>query len=359
MSATAAADQDRAVAVGDRLTRAVPVLLVLVAIFPFLPNTRGLLGSAAQAGVFTLIAASLVLLTGWVGQISLAHGAFVGVGAYATGWAVNLLGVGFPLTLPVAALVAGGVAALLGLVALRVRGLYLAVATLIFSWAASEFLFRQDWLLAYGGVPLQTIGEAGMVFHVDFTSRMTFYYVAWGVTVGVLAALVSLRESRTGRAFFAIRGSETAAASLGMDVLRYKALAFALSGGLAGIAGNLTMSHALVVSPDAFDFNASLFFLAIAVVGGLTSLPGAVAAGVLFAAMNELFFQVAFLNEYLQLVSTGLLAVVFLLYPGGLAALGIAAIERLRQLRSHVAQLPGRVEAAVAGAAARVDVPPS
>jgi ABC-type branched-subunit amino acid transport system ATPase component/ABC-type branched-subunit amino acid transport system permease subunit len=310
-------------------------LFVLLA-FPAAPGTDGLLGMAGQAALYTIIAASLVMLTGWVSQISLAHGALVGIGAFATGWAVTVLGIGFPLSLPVAMLVAGGVATLLGAVALRVRGLYLAVATLIFSWAASEFLFRQPWVRGYGSIGQQTIGEPGMVFHFNFSSRTTYYYTAWALALLTLFALANLRDSKTGRAFFAIRGSEMAAASLGMDVLRYKALAFGLSGALAGMAGSLVMTHTLVVSADAYGFQASLFFLAIAVVGGLTSLPGAVAAGFLFAILEELFFRVAFLNEYLQLASAGLLVAVFLAYPGGLAAMGRSIAERWQQARAAV-----------------------
>ena len=304
------------------------VLLVVLLAFPWIPGARGVLGSVNQTAIYTIVAASLVLLTGWVGQISLAQAALVGVGAYATGWAATALGIPFPLNLPVAAALSGLVAALLGLVALRVRGLYLAVATLVFSWAASEFLFRQQWLLDQGTAPAKVVGGENSILPLDFSgSRIAFFYAAWGVALAVLYALANLRDSRTGRAFFAIRGSEVAAASLGMDVLRYKALAFAMSGALAGMAGNLIMTHARVVSPDSFTFNESLFFLAIAVVGGVSSLGGAVAASLLFASLTELFFRVPSLGNNLQLVSTGLLAVVFRVYPSGIAGLA-AAIGR-------------------------------
>src|SRR5581483_2844559 len=120
--------------------------------------------------------------------------------------------------------------------------------------------------------------------------------------------------------FFAIRGSESAAASLGIDVIRYKLVAFATAGFVAGIAGNLILTHQDTVVPDQFSLKVSLLFLAIAVVGGLRSLHGTVAASVVFAALSELFFRVPALGEYLQLVSALLLAVILLVYPGGLAA---------------------------------------
>jgi ABC-type branched-subunit amino acid transport system ATPase component/ABC-type branched-subunit amino acid transport system permease subunit len=308
----------------------VALLLLLVA-FPWIPGAAGLLSGVNQAAVYTVVAASLVLLTGWVGQISLAQAALVGVGAYATGWASGTLGIPFPLNLPIGAAAAALVAATLGVVALRVRGLYLAVATLVFSWAASEFLFRQPWVLAQGTSEKHIVGGEGSLLAFDFSgSRLAFYYAAWATAVIVLYGLTNLRDSKTGRAFFAIRGSEVAAASLGMNVLRYKALAFALSGALAGIAGNLVITHARVVSPDAFTFNQSMFFLAIAVVGGISSLGGAVTASFLFASLSEIFFRFPAVSSYLQLISTGLLAVTFRVYPGGIARLAATVAAKLR-----------------------------
>jgi ABC-type branched-subunit amino acid transport system ATPase component/ABC-type branched-subunit amino acid transport system permease subunit len=310
------------------------VLLALLVAFPWLPFTSGILASVNQAAVYTVVAASLVMLTGWVGQISLAQAALVGIGAYATGFATTSLGLPFPVNIPVAAAVGGGVATLLGLVAVRVRGLYLAVATLLFSWAASEFLFRQQWLLDRGTIEKKIIGGEGSVVRFDFAdSNIAFFFAAWGTAIAVLYALANLRDSKTGRAFFAVRGSEIAAASLGMDVFRYKVLAFGLSGALAGLAGNLIMNEGLVVSPDTFTFEKSLFFLAVAVVGGITSLGGAVAAAFVFAMIGEVFFRVQFLGDYLQLASTGLLALTFRLYPGGIAALAQAAERRAPAIR--------------------------
>src|SRR5207248_8042625 len=124
-------------------------------------------------------------------------------------------------------------------------------------------------------------------------------------------------DSKTGRAFFAIRGSETAAVSLSIDVTRYKLLAFALSGGLAGIAGNLIMTEVRVATPTVFQFTVSLFYLSIAVVGGITSLGGALAASTLFAGLTEVFYRFAFLNGWLDVVTVRLPLAVLLCYPGG------------------------------------------
>ncbi|HVF73646.1 MAG TPA: branched-chain amino acid ABC transporter ATP-binding protein/permease [Acidimicrobiales bacterium] len=298
------------------------VLALLVA-WPWYGNTFVLLGDANVALVYAIVASSLVLLTGWVGQISLAQASFVGIGAFATAVVARNLHLGFPLSLVLAAAASAAAATLLGIVALRVRGLLLAVATLIFAWMCDTYLFLSPWLTGGGGtvsVEPVAVGTEGAFPYFDFTNRRTFYYVALGIAAMVFFALSNLRDSKTGRAFFALSGSEVAAASVGIDVTRYKLLAFALAGFVAGMAGNLTAVYQGALNPAQFRFTVSFFYLAIPVVGGLKSLKGTVAASLLFGALADLFFRVEALNGYLEIVSAGLLMAVLLAYPGGLAA---------------------------------------
>jgi ABC-type branched-subunit amino acid transport system ATPase component/ABC-type branched-subunit amino acid transport system permease subunit len=301
------------------------VLLVALLGWPFLPNVPfSLQGDAIQAGLYVVAASSIVLLTGWVGQISLAQAAFVGIGAFSSALFIRGWHVIFPLNLVLAGLVAAVAALVLGVVALRVRGLYLAVATLIFAYMADSYLFVAPWFSGSGGsssADIQTIGTPGKAPFFDFSERRTFYLVVLAVAAAVIFGLLNLRDSKTGRAFFAIRGSETAAASLGIDVRRYKLIAFAIAGGIAGIAGNLQLIGSGTVVSAQFAINMSLLVLAIAVVGGLQSLGGCVAASIVFAGLNEMFFRVRALTGYLDVASAVLLAAVLLLYPGGLAAI--------------------------------------
>jgi len=333
--------QTRAVSRRRRLWRSdvIAVLAGLVLVFPALPGIgTNYIGDADVALVYAMVGMSLVLLIGLVGQISLAQASFVGIGAFATGLIITHLHVPFPANMPLAAATAGILAAVLGVVALRVRGLYLAVATLIFAWMCDAYLFQQSWLVGIGGTTsfaVPTVGpQPGFPFF-DFSSRKTFYYIALATVAAVAGSVALLRRSKTGRAFFAVRGSEVAAASLGIDVTRYKLLAFGVSGIIAGIAGNLFAANAGTVDTREFTVTVSLFYLSIAVVGGLTSTGGAIAAGVLFAALNEVFFQVDALSGYLDVVSSGLLIVVLLAYPGGLAAIPTT----LRNLAHRVAPL--------------------
>jgi ABC-type branched-subunit amino acid transport system ATPase component/branched-subunit amino acid ABC-type transport system permease component len=224
------------------------------------------------------------------------------------------------------------------MVALRVRGLYLAVATLIFGYMCDEFLFRQPFFAGYGGQAVITqpvIGRAGAFPSFDLTDRRILYYVVWAFALAAMYGAANLRSGKTGRAFFAMRGSEVAAASLGINVTRYKLFAFVISGALAGAAGNLIIVSQLSVTQDQFDLTTSLFFLSIAVVGGLTSLGGALAASVLFAGLNEAFFRIHALSGLIYVVSAGLLTVVLLSYPGGLGAIPAS----LRERRARIAAL--------------------
>jgi ABC-type branched-subunit amino acid transport system ATPase component/ABC-type branched-subunit amino acid transport system permease subunit len=308
--------------------------------WPFLGAPFSLIGDAIQACQILIVTVSLVLLIGWVGQISLAQAAFVGVGAFSTGVLSRSLHLPFPVSLLAAGAISAAVAAGVGVIALRVRGLYLAVATLIFGWMADEYLFRSAWFAGIGGssiISASRIGRPGAVPYFNLSDRRTFYYVALAVAIGALYAAANLRDSRTGRAFFAVRGSEIAAASLGIDVRRYKLLAFAISGFLAGAAGNLFIIGQRTATPAQFGFNLSLFYLAVAVVGGLSSLGGAVAASILFAALSEIFYRVRAFAGWLEVVSAVLLAVVLLAYPGGLAAVPGSLRRPLARLRNLLA----------------------
>jgi len=326
--------------IGPRARRLAISLLALALIVSWpwtLPLPLAIVTDAVHACEYAMVAVSLVLLTGWVGQISLAQGAFVGVGAFVTALVFRKANIPFPASLPIAVAASALVAVLLGIVALRVRGLYLAVATLIFAWMADAFLFSASWLVGAGGsasLPTGTIGKTNTFVSFDLHDVRVFYLVILaGLCLGLFGAS-NLRDSKTGRAFFAVRGSEMAAVSLGIDVTRYKLLAFGLSGAIAGLAGHLQIVGDGSAVPAQFNFLTSLFYLSIAVVGGLTSLSGAVAAGILFSALNEVFFRVTALNGYIDIVAAMLLLTVLIVYPGGLAASGQTLGRRLQTIAS-------------------------
>jgi ABC-type branched-subunit amino acid transport system ATPase component/ABC-type branched-subunit amino acid transport system permease subunit len=316
--------------------------LAFLVVWPWYKATFVFMGDADVTLVYVIVTVSLVLLTGWVGQISLAQAGFVGVSAFVTAMVAGSLHLGFPLSTIVSALAAAGAAAAMGFVALRVRGLYLAVATLIFSWLCDSYLFVSRWFTRGGGsvsVKNVTVGVQGTFPYFDLTNRRTFYYVGLAVAAIVLFAMSNLRDSRTGRALFAVKGSEVAAASLGVNVTRYKLLAFSLSGLIAGLAGNLIALYQGSLTPDQFKFTTSFFYLAVVVVGGLQSLWGGVAAAMLFGALNGFFYRVPALNGYPEVVSAVLLVVVLLAYPGGMAAVPDTARKVAARFRARAQRL--------------------
>ncbi|MHB8508316.1 MAG: branched-chain amino acid ABC transporter ATP-binding protein/permease [Candidatus Dormibacteria bacterium] len=311
--------------------------MVFLLTWPLLPHVPyDLLNTGILAANYTIVALSLVLLIGMVGQISLSQASLVGMGAFIAAIATKKFGVHFPLTLVVGGAAGALFATLIGAVALRVRGLYLAVATLIFAYVCDQYLFAQPWLVesqAGTSIPSEVIGTKGQLPFFDLSDGHIFYYVALAVAATVLYALANLRDSKTGRAFAAVRGSEIAAASLGISVPTFKLMAFALAGAIAGIGGALTLAGSRSIGPSQFGFQASLYLLSIAVVGGLRSIGGALFSALIFAGLvGEVFFRFPRVADYLDLVSAGLLITVLLFFRGGLGAIP----ERLSLLWGRV-----------------------
>jgi branched-chain amino acid transport system ATP-binding protein len=330
------------------------VLIVLLVLWPLLPHVPyDFLNTAILACEYCVVTLSLVLLIGLVGQISLCQAALVGMGAFVSALATRKLGMQFPATLVVGTIAGAVTAAIIGTVALRVRGLYLAVATLIFGFLCDRYLFGQVWLVqsqSGTSIPFEIIGKQGTVPSFDLADARVFYFVALAVVILALYGVANLRDSRIGRAFAAVRGSEVAAASLGINVVRIKLLGFACAGALAGLGGALTLMGSRTVAPDQFNFVNSLYFLSIAVVGGLRSLGGAVASALLFAILvGEVFFRFPTMADYLDLVSALLLIGVLLFFRGGLGALP----EKLPRVSARVRSAVAAVSAVLPKRSAR------
>ncbi len=280
------------------------------------------LGTATQALSYTLVALSLVILTGWVGQISLAQASFVGIGAFLTGVLVRD-GLVFPLTLPVVGLITASIAALLGLVALRVRGLYLAVATLIFAWMTQIYLFAQPWLAGIGGIVVDPDEGARHPGHLPLPRlhrRDDVLLRDARRGRGGVAGAANLRRSKTGRAWLAVKGSEVAAASLGIPVMAYKLMAFAVAGFLAGVGGNLLMTHNQVASASSSCHRSRCCFSRSPSWGPRQPRRHGIGGHRLRSARPAVL-QGLGLAGLLDIVSSLLLAVVLLAFPSGLAGL--------------------------------------
>jgi len=200
------------------------------------------------------------------------HAAFLAMGAYSEAY-LQKLGWPFLLSLPSAALIAGITGVVVGLPALRVRGMYLAIATMAFGFIVEEGVTRADAITGgSSGITLGGLQVAG----IAIDSEAALYYLCLLILALAIIGVMNLLRSPTGRAFVAIRDSEISAQSMGIQLARYKTIAFALSAALAGIAGALYAHKLRFLSPEQFTFLQSIELLIMIVIGGLGSIHGAI-----------------------------------------------------------------------------------
>jgi branched-chain amino acid transport system permease protein len=260
----------------------------------------------SYVAIYLIALLGLNILTGYTGQISLGHGAFMAIGGYTT--AILMAGneqFGGPIsggvkdlwTLPIAGLVAGLVGLAFGLPALRLSGLYLALATFAIAVAMPSTVKRFEEYTG-GGSGIQLFGTpelTGSIANVNVLGRSLtpndwMYYLAWSIALVLFAVAWLILRGRTGRAFRAVRDSETAAVSSGVSLARYKTLAFGISAAYAGVAGGLFAIASAFVNPDTFPIALSIFLLVGVVVGGLGGLSGLL-FGAIFVAFLPLWAQ--------------------------------------------------------------------
>jgi branched-chain amino acid transport system permease protein len=231
--------------------------------------------------IYGLCGLSLMVLAGFAGLVSLGHAAFLGIGAYAHVYFMQDLGLPWVVSLVLATAVTAAVGVLVGLPALRMTGLYLTIATLAFALIIQE-AFNQ-WESVTGGLKGKAVDKP-VIFGFSFRDDIAFYFLCLAFLVGALWVTRNLLRSPTGRAFVAIRDSEIAAQSLGVNLAVYKTVAFGFSAAMMGVAGALFAHKIGYLAPDIFSVLLSIQFLLIVVVGGLGSLHGAI-FGAIFVAL--------------------------------------------------------------------------
>jgi len=259
------------------------------------------------AVTYAAVGVSMYLLSGLAGQLSLGHSALMGVGGFGAGLLATRAHLPYPLALLLAGVAAAVMAMAIGLPSFRIRGLYLAVTTLVFGIAAERFLFRLNVFSGYARgleLPAMTVHSA----------------LAWSVLVLGLGIAVALRvgHSKPGRAMEVLHHDEILAQSWGIPVSRYKLLAFGLSGFLAGLAGVAYATLLAHITSEAFSADLAITLVAMAIVGGLRSLSGVIAGSILFAVLPELLRGAV---QWLPLAYSGIFLVVILFLPDGLAQL--------------------------------------
>lgn len=302
-----------------RAAAGVLVVGLLVAMPFFLASSTGNMVKASAIVIFVIITMSLGVLTGWAGQVSLGQMSFVAFGAATGAYATQTWHLDLALALVMAGLVGAAVAVVVGLPALRLRGLFLAVTTLAFAMATSSVLLNRKY---FGWVPNKRVDRPKLFGAIDLTSQRSYYYLCLACLAVLALGLHGIRRSRTGRVLLALRENERGAQSFGINVIRAKLLAFALSGFLAAFAGCLLVHLLQAYSQDVYGPGESFVVFTSAVVGGLGSMLGA-ALGALYLRGGDWFLPGP---RWQQLASAIGVLLVLLVLPGGLGDL----VYRLR-----------------------------
>ena len=224
------------------------VLLAALIAFPYLVGSY-LQSQIVFVFIYAIVGVALIILTGFTGQASLGHAAFLAIGAYTAGF-LQSQGISFIVYFPAAAIITGAVGAMVGFPALRLSGIYLVIATIAFAFIVEEILARWE-SVTHGneGMRVRTIDLLGQPIPRDGDA---FYFLCLLVLLGSILLALNLLRSPTGRAFIAIRDSETAAKSMGIDLAGYKVKSFAISAALTGMAGVLFAHKMSFISPELF-----------------------------------------------------------------------------------------------------------
>ncbi|HEX6079430.1 MAG TPA: branched-chain amino acid ABC transporter permease [Methylomirabilota bacterium] len=309
-------------------------LAIAVALPLFLSGFR--LFQFTQVLIYAIALLGLNLLTGYNGQFSLGHGAFYGIGAYTSAIMVDRWGIGYGWTIPTAGLVCLIIGFLFGRPALRLEGLYLALATFSLALAVPQILkYFEDWT---GGSQGIVLSKPKAPLHLPLSEDQWLYFLTLGVTVILFVLAANLLAGRTGRAIVAIRDNHIAAEAMGVNNALYKSVTFGVSAAYTGIAGALSAIVVAFVAPDSFDVFLSITLLTGIVIGGFGTISGPI--------YGALFIQ--FVPNWAQDISKaapwaifGLFLIGFMyVMPRGIA--GFLHLVWIRLTRRAVAKGEGR-----------------
>jgi len=309
------------------LKKYIPLAVFALAIF-LLPShiSNYEMKTLIFVGINAIVAMGLCLLMGYAGQISIGHAAFYGIGAYTSAIITTTYGLSVWIGFLAAILLSGLVALLIGIPSLRLKGHYLAMATLGFGEIMFVLFVEMEQLT--GGtegilsIPPLSIGK------FIFATSQQIYYVVWIVTILLLVVALNVIHSRVGRALRAVHGSEIAAQAMGVNTAKYKIQIFVLSAVYAGIAGSLYAHFVNFINPTPFTLNFSIILVIIVVVGGMSSIWGALAGAFVMTLLPE-YLRV--FQEYNLIIYALILMSVMIFMPSGLVPGFLNLINQFKQ----------------------------
>ncbi len=258
-------------------------IVILLGVIPFICSSYWLY-ILNTIGIYAIAAIGLNLLIGYTGLISLGHGAFFGVGAYAAAILTTRAGIPFLAALPLAGVITAGVGMIFGIPSIRLKHLYLTIATLAGQFIIEYVLVQWEGLTGGAeGIPVSNTS----VFGIGFNSDRSFYYLIFCSFIFLTWVMVNVLRTRFGRAFIAVRDNDRAAEGMGIPIFKYKLLSFGISSFYAGYAGALFAGYMMAITPEPFNMFLSIEFIAMIIIGGLGSVSGAVFGTVFIVSLSE------------------------------------------------------------------------
>jgi len=260
--------------------------LAVAALFPFVVTSSYIMNIVIMGLIFSVLSISLNLITGYLGQVTLGHAAFYGIGAYTAAILATKFNWSFLATFLCAAVLSALCGILLGLPTLRLSGNYLAIVTMAFGEITR--LIELNWMdLTRGPMGIPAI-PAPSILGFNFRSTRSKYYLILVVLILAVIVVHNIVNSRTGRTFLAIKGDSIAAEAMGINLFRYKLLCFSISALIAGVAGAFYAHYMSFIDPTSFAGAVSTRILSMTILGGLGSIPGSIFGAITLTAVPEL-----------------------------------------------------------------------
>jgi branched-chain amino acid transport system permease protein len=279
-------------------------------------------------GIYALIGLGLNLLTGVCGQISIGHSAFFAMGAFASAVFTVKFGIPFWFALPLAGVTSGVIALLVGIPVLRLKMIFLAIATIGLGVMTNNLLY--NWESISGGAVGINVPKPALGAFI-FQSDERFYYIIVAIVLTLTLFYRHLMRTRMGRAFLAIRESDVAASTMGIHVAKYKVLAFVISAFYTGVAGSLVGHLAAYLSIEGFEFFLSITFLAMVIIGGIGTILGSFLGAVFIVLLPELFRDIPGAKDIQVLVFGLAMGLVVIFRPRGLASIFVDIAQWLKR----------------------------
>jgi branched-chain amino acid transport system permease protein len=292
------------------------IVLIVLLTLPVATQDPYFLNLFITVGIWTTSVWGVRLIMS-TGQLTLGHAAYMAVGAYASTLLTMKAGLSFWLAFPLAGMISSLIALLIGYPILRIKGVYFSIITFAFAEIIRLIIVHwPDVLGGYGGIP--NIPPPQPIFSIRFTSRVPFYYLILAISLATYLFMVRIEKSRLGRIFSSIHESDTLAESIGINIMKYKMIAFCLGCFFAGLSGSFYAHYFNFTSPEFFTIWQSIYCLIFVIVGGVGSVFGPF-LGSLFMTLVPEFLRVA--KEYEPVVYAIILILIMFLLPGGLVTL--------------------------------------